>query len=235
MAKLTTLQNFNNILRNIGEEEVVNLNNLTGIQLVAWDKFIEALMEICVDQNTRWDFLEADGSIPMVTGSYRYLISGLTNGSDMQQEDKESFLAKDFGIHLKYKTQQEFDKAYPSGIEDERFGCPTEYTKYGGYIVFNTEQTATENAKNVSFKYWKMPTIPATASPSVQLDIPEPFDRILLVPLATMKTLAYLGNDEAVVYKMMVYGDGRDVEGNLAKLKELYCSPDLKPRFSAIL
>ena len=230
MAKLTTLESYNYILRNCGEEEVENLNNLTGIQAVAWDKLIEALMEICTDQNTRYKFLESDGVIPMVTGSYRYLISTLTYGADLQKEDKESFLAKDFGKRIKYRTPQEFDKDYPDGIENVRYGCPTEYTRYGGYIVLNTTQTATENGKNVTFRYWKIPTLPAIASPSVQLDIPEPFDRILLVPLATMKVLAYLGNDEAIAYKMQVFGDGRDAQGTLDKLKEIYSSPEIKPR-----
>lgn len=230
MAKLTTLEIFNAVARNCGEEVVADLVSLSGFQLVIWDKIIEALSEICTDQNTRFDFLEADGVIPMVTGSYRYLISGLTNGADMQQEDKESFMAKDFGRKIKYRTQQEFDNDYISGIEDVRFGCPSAYTKYGGYIVFDKEATANENGKNVTFKYWKHPTAPNTATPTATLDIPEPFDRNCLVALATMKSLAYLGNDEAAVWKMQVYGDGRDLEGSLAKLKQIYSSPDLKPR-----
>lgn len=230
MAKLTTLEVFNGVARNCGEATVTGLTSLSGIQLVIWDKIIEALTEICTDQNTRLDFLEADGVIPMVTGSYRYLISTLTYGADMQQEDKESFLAKDFGQHIKYRTQQEFDNDYPDGIENVHYGCPSQYTKYGGYIVFNRTQTATENGKNVTFKYWKQPTLPDTTTPSTTLILPEPFDRILLVPLASMKVLAYLGNDEAAIYKMQVYGDGGDVEGTLARLKAIYSSPDLKPR-----
>jgi len=230
MAKMTTLEIVNAVLRNCGEETVAGVASLSGLQLVVWDKIIEALTEICTDQNTRLDFLEADGVIPLVTGSYKYQISALTNGADMQQEDKESFLAKDFSQKIKYRTQQEFDNDYRGGIEDVRFGCPTEYTKYGGYIVFNREATAAENGKNVTFKYWKHPTLPSTSAGSSTLDIPEPFDRLLLVALASMKVLAYLGNDEAVVYKMAVYGDGNLVEGSLAKLKELYSSPDLKPR-----
>jgi hypothetical protein len=234
MAKLTTLQLENAILRNCGESEVENLNNLTGIQSVIWDKLTEALLDICTEQNTQYKFLEADGAIPMVTNSYRYLISELTSGADMQKEDRESFLAADFAKIIKYRTPQEFFNDYPGGINGVRFGCPTEYTRYGGYIVFNNTQTAAENGKNVTFRYWKLPTLPATGSPSVTLDIPEPFDRTVLVPLATMKTLAYLGNDEAIVHKLQVFGDGRDVEGSLAKLKQIYLSPEIKPRVTYI-
>jgi hypothetical protein len=227
MAKLTTLEIVNGVLRNCGEEVVADLVSLSGFQLVVWDKVIEALTDICSDQNTRFDFLEADGVIPMVTGSYRYLISGLTYGADMQQEDKESFLAKDFGRKIKYITQQEYDDKYRSTLG---FGVPTEYTKYGGYIVFNKTQTANENGKNIDFKYWKHPTAPDTDAPTASLDIPEPFDRNCLIALATLKSLVYLGNDEAVVWKMQVYGDGGEIEGTLAKLKQIYSSPDLKPR-----
>lgn len=228
MAKLTTLQLFNAIMRNCGEEEVENMNNLTSFQNIAFDKLIEALTEICTDQNTKWQFLEGDGAIPMVTGSYQYQISALASGSDLQEEDKESLIAKDFGQKIKYITPQEFDKLYLNGVIE--YGCPTRYTKYNGYFVFNKIASAVENGKDVSFRYWKQATLPDTDSPSATLDIPEPFDRLLLIPLASMKTLAYLGNDEAAVHKLTVFGDGRDMEGSLAKLKEIYSSPELKPR-----
>lgn len=228
MAKLTTLQIFNSIMRNCGEEEVENMNNLGSLQSIAFDKLIEALMEICTEQNTKWNFLEDDGVIPMALNSYQYLISSLESGSDLQEDDRESFLAKDFGQRIKYITPQEFNKKYPSGVTE--YGCPTEYTKYKGYFVFNKIASSNENAKNITFRYWKMPTLPATSSPNATLDIPEPFDRLLLIPLASMKVLAYLGNNEAAVHKLSVYGDGGNMEGSLAKLREIHSSPELKPR-----
>lgn len=233
MAKLTTLEIFNGVARNCGEEVVASLTALSGLQLVIWDKIIEAIQEVCGDQSTRWKFLESEGTVPLTTGNYKYQISALTYGADMQKEDKESFLAKDFGQRIKYATPQDFDKDYPYGVIDQ--GLPDRYMIYAGYINFNKKATATENGKNVTFRYWKQPTIIYTATPSANIDIPEPYDRLVIVALATMKVLMYLGNDEAVTYKMMVYGDGRDIKGNFAKLYELYGSPDLKARFSAIL
>jgi hypothetical protein len=224
---MTTLEIVNGILRNCGETTVADLVSLSGVQLVVWDKLLEALGEICSDQNTRLEFLEKDGAIPLTTGNNKYLISGLASGADMQQEDGESFVALDFDRRIKYITPQEFDTKYSSAVDS---GLPTEYTKYAGYIVFNKKATSTENGKSITFRYWKHPTAPSISTPSVALDIPAPFDRNLLVALATLKVLAYLGSDEAVVYKLTVYGDGRDVEGSLAKLKEIYSSPKIKPR-----
>lgn len=233
MAKLTTLEIVNAVLRNCGERsDLSGLTSLSGIQSVVWDKIIEALNEICTDQNTRLQFLEDDGQVPLATGAYRYLISGLASGSDMQREDRESFVQPDSGNRIKFKTPQEWDQLFPQGIQTSMTGYPTRYMKYGGYIYFDKYATAAENGDVVNFRYWKHPTYPATGSPSATLDIPEPFDRLVLVPLATMKTLIHLGNDEAVAYKLMVYGDGRDVEGNFAKLLEIYGSPDIKPRLS---
>ena len=77
MAKLTTLEIVNNVLRNCGEEEVENLNNLSGIQSTVWDKIIEALLEICTDQDTRLKFLEEEGAVIMVEDTYKYSIASL--------------------------------------------------------------------------------------------------------------------------------------------------------------
>ena len=234
MSKMTTLQIFNAILANSGERsDLTGLTALAGIQNVAWNKLIEALVEICADQNTQWQFLESIGQIPLATGQYRYQISGLTLGADMQREDRESFRQPDTGVNIVCLTPQEWDKKFPNGIQSSSTGYPSYYMKYGGYIYFDKYATANENGKNVDFRYWKHPTYPATGTPSGVLDIPEPFDRILLVPLATMKTLIHLGNDEAIAYKLQVYGDDeRTIEGSLNQMKEIYGSPDLIPRVS---
>lgn len=236
MAKLTTLEIYNGILRNCGEQTVASLASLSaGLQTVAWDKLSEALVEICTDQNTRWQFLEAFGIVTLSTNNYRYLISSLTTpsaGSDMQREDRESFIQPDSGNRIKYLTPQEWDRKYPKGIETAMTGYPTEYTKFAGYLIFNKYATASENGDLVNFRYWKHPTMPATGSPNATLDIPEPFDRLVLIPLATMKTMVYLGNDEAAAHRVTVFGNGQDIEGNLAKLHEIYGSPELKPRVS---
>lgn len=232
MAKMTALEIFNAVLTNIGEATVLSLTSLSGVQIVVRDKITEAIQEICTDENTRWQFLESFGSIPLATGAYRYLISGLAAGADMQREDRDSFIQTDTGTKAVFKTPQEWDKAYPRGILTSMTGYPDAYMRYAGYIVFNRYATAAENAKTIDFRYWKQPSYIDTGAPSGTLDIPEPFDRLVLVALATLKVLTFLGNDEAMVYKMTVYGDGRDVEGNLAKMIRIYGSPGLKTRLS---
>jgi hypothetical protein len=230
MAKLSALEVMNEVLRNIGESTVSVLTGLTGLQLVVWNKITEALQDICTDQNTRWSFLEKLGIVPMVTGSYQYLITSLTSGSDMQVEDIESFKQSDSGYNIKYKSPQEWDALYPKGITTALTGYPDEYTKYGGYLIFNTQATATQNGKNIDFRYWKHPTYFSTGTATGTCDIPEPFDRTLFVALATLKVLTYLGSDEAAIYKVQVFGNGQDIEGSLDKMKGLYSSPKLKPR-----
>lgn len=233
MAKMTTLQLVNGVLRNLGESSsLASLTSLSGVQSVVWDKLVEALYEICADQNTRFQFLEKEGAIPLVTGSYKYLISGLTNGSDMQREDRESFVQPDSGMRIKYTTPQEWDRLYPSGITTSMTGYPDRYMKFNGYIYFNRQATASENGNSVNFRYWKHPTLPDTSTPNATLDIPEPFDRLVLLALATMKSFVYLGNDESLAYRIMIYGDNREIEGSFAKLHELYGSPEIKPRVS---
>lgn len=235
MAKMTALQVFNAVARNCGEATVTGLTSLTGLQLLIWDKIIEAIQDICTDENTRWQFLEAEGQVPMTTGNYKYQISALTYGSDLLVEDVKSFRQEDSGYNLVYFTPQEWDKRYVSGIGSDRTGYPSEFTKFAGYFIFNNKATTTQNGKIVYFRYWKAPAYYDEDTPAGTIDIPEPFDRTCLVALASLKVLAYLGNDEAAVYKVQVFGDGRDVEGSLDKMKRIYSSPILKPRVTYTL
>jgi len=232
MAKLTALEVFNAVARNCGESTVVGLTSLSGIQNVIWEKIIEAIQDISTDENTRLSFLEAEGEIPLTTGNYKYQISTLAKGSDMMSEDKESFRIQEIERNIKFKTAQEWDSLYPGGIGTTRLGYPDEYTKYAGYIVFNNQATANENGKIVYFRYWKTPAYYSASAPTGTADIPDPFDRTCLVALATLKVLAYLGNEEAAIYRLQVFGDGRDIEGSLDKMKRIYSSPVLKPRVS---
>lgn len=230
MAKLSALQAFNIVARNCGEATVTGLTALSGLQLVIWDKIIEAVQEICVDQNTRLRFLESEGQIPMTTGNYKYQISALTYGADLLYEDKDSFRQVDSDTNLTYKNPQEWDAKYPGGIGADRVGYPTEIMNYGGYFVVNNQATADQNGKIIYFRYWKCPSYYSESSPSGTIDIPEPFDRICLCALATLKVLTYLGNDEASIYKVQVFGNGTDIEGSLDKMKRIYTSPLIKPR-----
>lgn len=237
MAKLIALDALNEVLRNIGEETVAGLTSLSTLQQLCFNKLNEAIDEICTDENTRWQFLESLGAVYMTTGNYKYTISGLTGtstGSDMMREDRESFRQYDSGYNIKYITPQEFDDLYPKGITTANEGYPDRYTKYGGYLVFNKMAGTTQNTKLIDFRYWKQPLKYETATYTGTVDFPEPFDKTLIIALATMKALIYLGNDEAAVYKQYVYGDGRYVQGSLDKCKDIYASPDLKAKMTYI-
>ena len=232
MAKLTALQTLNAVLQNVGESTVASLTSLTGIQLICWDKITEALQDITTDQNTRWTFLESLGVVSLSTGNNAYTITALTTGSDMQEEDRESFKSPDADRKLIFLTPQEFDTKYPKGITSDMTGHPDYYMKYAGQIVFNKKASSAENGDLINFRYWKFPTYYSTATATGTSDVPEPFDRTLLVALATLKVLTYLGNSEASVYKVQVFGNGSDIEGSLDKAKRLHTSPQFKPRFT---
>lgn len=232
MAKLNALQALNRVLKNIGEAEVAALTSLSSLQALAFDKLNEAIDDVCTDENTRWQFLEKLGRVEMTTANYQYQITALTSGSDMMREDRESFSQADSGYNVKYITPQEFKALYPKGITTAVTGYPDKYTKHAGYLKFNKRATATQNTKYIDFEYWKLPTKYSTATATGTIDMPEPFDLTVIVNLATMKVLAYLSNEEAAVYKAHVYGDGRDAQGSLDKLKDIYASPDLRPRMT---
>jgi hypothetical protein len=187
-----------------------------------------------MDENTRWDFLEKIGVIPMTTGNYAYTITVLSTGSDLMMEDRESFKQSDSDKNLIFKTPQEWDALYPKGITTAMTGYPDYFTKFIGQFIVDKQATTTQNGKNIDFRYWKYPTYYSTGTTTGTSEIPEPFDRILLVALATLKVLTYLGSDEAIVYKIQVFGDGKDIEGSLDKMKRIHSSPLLKPRVTFI-
>lgn len=230
MAKLTAIQILNQVLQNLGEAPVTQLTNLSGIQYTAWQRITEALQDISTDENTRWQFLESLGRVPMTTGNYAYTVTALTTGSDMMREDKESFRQSDSGYTIQYITPQEFDRLYQKGISTSMTGYPSVYTKYKGQLIFNKQATTVQNGKFIDFRYYKLPTYYSTDTSSGTGDIPEPFDMTCLVALATLKVLTYLESDEAAIYKVQVFGNGKDITGSLDKMKTIYSSPDFKPR-----
>lgn len=235
MAKLTALQVLNQVLQNIGEDSTLTgLTSLTGIQITAWNKIKEAIQDITTDQNDRWDFLESLGEISLTTNNYSYAVTGITTGSDMMMEDRESFRQPDTGRNLKYITPQEFDAYYPKGISTDTVGYPGFFTKHAGSFVFDKMATSAENGKLVKFRYWKYPTYYSTSTATGTTEIPEPFDMTLLVALATLKMLTYLGSSEAAIYKAQVFGNGGDIEGSLDKMKRIHTSPLLKPRMTYV-
>jgi len=235
MAKLTALEALNRVLRNIGEAQVASLTSLSGIQMIAWEKLEEAIQDVVTDQNTRWSFLESLGQVSLTTGNNAYTITGLTSGSDMQSEDKESVRSVDAGRNIRYKTPQEWDTLYPKGITTDATGYPDLYSGYAGQFIFNKKASSNENGSVIDFRYWKIPAYYQTATATGTIDMPEPFDRTLIVALATLKVMTYLGNAEASVYKVQVFGNGSDIEGSLDKAKQLYTSPLLKPRMTYVL
>lgn len=232
MAKLSALTALNSVLQNIGESTVAALTSLTTLQLLCFNKLNEAIQEICTEENTRWQFLEKLGVVPMTTNNYKYTITALTSGSDLMREDKESFRQVDSKYKIHFRTPQEFDSLYPEGIGTDKTGYPDKYTKYAGEFIFNKQATTTQNGKDIDFRYWKLPSYYSTATAAGTSDFPEPFDLTVVVNLATMKVLAYLGSEEAANYGLFVYGDGKNLEGSLDKMRDIYASPELKPRMT---
>lgn len=236
MAKITVLEAVNKVLKNIGETGTLTvLTALTPIQLLAFDKLNEAIMDIATDQNYKWKFLEKSGRVALATGTSTYVVTSLTTGTDAIRFDLESFRSVDSGQNLNFLIPQEFDATYPAGIGTTNTGYPQNFTEFEGAIAFDSSVGASINGKYINFRYWKRPTLFSTTTTTGTVDIPEEFQLSVLINMATEKVLAYLQNEEAKYYHLEVYGDGAEKEGSFAKMKENLMSPELKPRFTYVL
>ena len=227
MAKKTNLALLNRVLRNIGEDTVAALTALTDVQMLAFNALNEALIEIASEEF--WQPLESLGTMTMTTSGYSY-----DEASDMWEPDKESFRQVDNKDHLAFRTPQEWDEDYPEGIGTDKTGYPTEISRYGNKFYVNKQATSTQNGKYIRYRYWKRPTMLTTATATETCWIPEGFDETILIDYATFKVLSHQGDEEAKVFYVKVFGDGRLNEGSLRSMKRLFRSSTLKPRVTYI-
>ncbi len=216
MSKITALEAVNKVLNNLGEPVESSLASLSGLAYMVFHTINEVLHDLATEYKLKP--LEASGTLSLVTATSTY-----SQPADFQSIDKDS-LRYDDRRDVTYLTAQAFDRAR---VKRSNTGEPE--VVYQWADVFNVWPipTSAANGKSIVYRYWKMPTLYTTASPSGTSYIPEGFDLTLLADLATYKILHYKHNEEAAAYYAKVYGDGRMKEGSLDKFKNLYGSPDI--------
>ena len=216
MAKSTGLQIVNKVLKNLGESTVSDLLSLAGISLMVFDTVNELLYDLATEY--KYAPLEEDGTITLSTG-----IASTPLPSDMYDFDKDSF-RYDNSKYIDYMTPQRFDREY---ITQTNSGTPDAITKWKDVWKPYPIPASGANGKAINYRYWKIPTIFATATPTGTCWMPEGFDLTLLADYVTFKVLHYKHNEEALTYYTKVWGDGKLNEGSLARFKAIYGSPQL--------
>lgn len=230
MAKLTALQCTNIVLDRIGEAELSVLTSLTTIQQVAFDNLNRSIEKIFQDINITT--IETSGTITLATNTGAYAFP-----TGYRSCDKESFRSADANRNVRYLTVQEFDAKFPDGVTGTRVGYPQYICESFGQFVIDRYPTTAENGKIINYRYFKIPTLFSTASPTGNCEIPEGYDRTLLCDYATWLTMSYMGHSETQMYWALVFGEpgDRKPEGELTQFKRKFSQPPMKARFTAIL
>lgn len=211
MAKLTILEIFNEIQRNIGISELSTLSGLSsGFNYKIWQWINQELLKLSI--NHKWKPLEETGTITLVTSTQTY-----AKPSDMVFVDRYSFIYNS-SSEVTYRTAQEIDFLYQDQDND---GTPEDIYEYGSNFVLPTNITSAVNGKTILYRYWKLPTALSTSSNTATTWIPEGFDRSVLIPLVSMRALQYRRNSEYQEYRDQVYGK----DGSLDYMKLIHGSP----------
>lgn len=216
MAKSTALGIVNKVLENLGESQQTVLTSLSGLSLLVFNTINEILYEL--EQEYRFSALEADGTITLSTGVTTYALP-----SDIRHFDKDSFRYNEQS-RIPYYTPQRFDREYQTQTST---GIPDKILKWLEYWKPYPIPSSSADNKTIKYRYWKIPTLLATASPTGTCWIPEGFDLTMLADYVTYKVMHYLHNEEASIYYAKVFGDGRLNEGSLARFKSIYGSPQI--------
>lgn len=221
MAKKTALQIFNGVLHNMGLPEVTVLTSMDAFNLVVWDKIQESIIEIA-NMPVRWQPLMGTGTATMTTGTNSFAAP-----TDLLQEVIDSFRVPDNTDVLEFKTEQEWDADYPDGIQATDTGWPGKIKRRLADNMYELDKypTATQNGKKVYYRYKKMPVLLSTATTTGTCWIPEQYDDLVLVNLATYKMMMYRGlANEARDYWMRLFVDTPTYDCYLTQMKSIYAA-----------
>lgn len=220
MAKQTALQLLNKVLNNLGESPVSSgtLNAISGLSLLVFNTINEVIHELSLEKEGKLKPLEADGTLTMTQNVGTY-----AQPTDMRTFDKDSFRYNQ-SKELIYVTPQKWDRDFKTQTST---GEPSIITLWKSYFRPYYIPHAAADAKTVNYRYWSIATLLNTDTETATCFIPEGFDITLLCDMVTYKILAYKHNSEALTYYAKVYGDGRTLEGSLARFTSLYSSPDI--------
>ena len=213
MAKRTALQLVNKVLQNLGESQETVLTSLTGLSLLVFDTINELLYDLAFEYKSK--LLEKPGTITLTTG-----IGTVALPSDFFDADRKSF-RYDESKAIAFFTPDRMDREYPIQTST---GIPERIYRFAEVWNIDPIPSSGANAKTIKYRYWGLPTILETATPTGTCWIPEGFDLTLLCDYVTYKIMHYKHNEEAAVYYSKVWGDGRLNEGSLSKFRTLYGS-----------
>ena len=216
MAKQTLLQMINIVLANLGESQIVAVNNLSGISLLAFNTLNELLYDISFSD--RLSPLENTFTMTLTSNVSTYAMD-----STMYGFDKDSFVY-DNNKDIIYYTPQRYDRECKT---DTSTAQPDKIYHFAGNWLPKPVPDSSADGKIIKFRGWKYPSLYNTATATGTSYIPEGFDVTLLADYCTYKIMHYKENAQAQIYYAKVFGDGRNNDGSLSRFKMLFRSPDI--------
>lgn len=139
--------------------------------------------EVCSMNEGHLTFLEADGTITLVTDTREYAFE-----ADCKDVNLDSFVY-DSDRQLYYKDYTEFMKTYPDMTES---GRPYDFSVWGREFIFGYMPSSDYNGKTVTYMYWKRPDDITTDTDEPL--IPDEFRRRILVNGAASRILSMDGD-----------------------------------------
>lgn len=230
MAKMTALQAVNVVLNRIGEAEVSVLTSLSTIQQVVFDNLNRSLLEIC--QDTDLNLLDKQGKVTTTLAANTY-----DPATDLDHLCFNSMRTPDGNQMIQYLTPEQFDAKYPAGISSDRIGMPEWYTYTFQKLTFDRACDSANVGKFFYYRYYSVPALYSTSTPTGTCYIPEGWDRTLLCDYATWKVMSYMGHAEEMKYWAYVFGEPQDrsPEGSLSRFKRKFSQPPARVAFTAQL
>ena len=213
MAQLTKLEILNKVLRNRDSTTVENLNNLNEDQQTTLEAIYDAEEDIAMI--TTWKLFKRSGQITLIQGALSYGIP-----SNFYCVDPTSFIFDD-SDHVKYIERIDAKRLI---VDPSVNGSPIYIYQHNetNFRIYKIPTAADDN-KLIKFDYYEMPTLLTDKSETGNSWIPEPFDRIVLVPYATFKRMTAKGDPESERFRAEVFGNRiAGIVGSLKKMKRIH-------------
>lgn len=232
MARSTTLQLINKVLKNCGLATTTSLSSMTTSQIVCFDALNEAIQEI---SNTEpLNIYEKAYSLTMSSAT-----RSIAQPGSMLDFNKESFYNEESDKEMGFLAWENYFREHSDPtVASENKGQPASISYFREKFYVTPQPNANSHGSKIFFKGWEVPRLLATAATGgATCRMPEDFEETLLVNLATYKAMHYFGMAEASLYYNKVFGIEGDPqqEGSLAKFIRRYRSSDLQPKFSYVL
>lgn len=211
VENLSFLNIVNEVFTAIRENKI---STLSGTRNTRTNQIVQAVKdtysEVISKSNGHWKFLEADGSITLITSTREY-----AEPDDLKDLNTDSFVLDNYAP-IWYEDYNTFISHYPDATEE---GQPINVSQWGGNFIIGSVPSASYNGKKISYNYWKK--VNDLISDGDYPLIPEEFRRRVLVAGAAAQVLQGGGS------RLYDFQWQRYVEG-LNDLKRAYSS--IKPQ-----